>query len=86
MQTNSVPSVSEQVDKIRDAIRRTGSCTIGCEALTLLRPENGSWETRKRAVKQIAEWEGWAIHPLATNEVRFCWLPPTLCLHEHAVP
>jgi hypothetical protein len=81
MQKYSTLSVCEQVDEIRHEVRRTGSSTVGWERLALLRPEICSLESRKRGLRQIGEWEGWAISPLENNRVRFNPLPTRFCVH-----
>ncbi len=70
MRVYAIPTVSEQVDKIREAIRENGIFIAGCEELSILCPEVSEAD-RMVGIEQIAQWEGWLVEPLPDQTVRF---------------
>ena len=71
MHSYAVASVSEQVDKIRLAVRTNGEFTAGCEELAIMCPDKFSEEDKMAALNEIAEWEGWIINTLPDDRVQF---------------
>ena len=70
-------TVVRQVDQIREGIRLHGFFVASCEDLAFLSEGRASEKERTTSLKQIGQWEKWAVETQPYGKVRFSTLAAT---------